>query len=249
MKSESYTPGHTANATDFMSKRTLQSHGAFFQQYLSSGLSVLDCGCGPGSITQGIVAAVHPGKVVGVDFGESQIERAKKDVAEHNIKNVEFIAASCYSLPFEDAAFDCVFSHALLEHLSDSKKALMEFHRVLKPGGVIGICSPDWGGFILSPPSTELSEAIEAYTKLQTKNGGDVFVGRKFGIYMASAGFVSVQMQARYECYPSLNFIGEYLAVQLRQKGDDKHADTLLAWSKSQNGLFAQTWVSAIGRK
>jgi hypothetical protein len=44
---------------------------------------------------------------------------------------------------------------------------------VLKPGGVIGVCSPDWGGFVLAPPSARLSEAIEAYTSLQTRNGGD----------------------------------------------------------------------------
>jgi SAM-dependent methyltransferase len=249
MGAEFYTPGHTANATDFMAKRTLGSHGAFFQPYFSSGLTVLDCGCGPGSITQGIAAAVHPGKVVGIDLGESQIERAKKDAAENGVENVNFIVSDCYSLPFEDAAFDCVFSHALLEHLSDPKKALSEFYRVLKPGGMIGICSPDWGGFILSPPSKELSEAIETYTGIQTKNGGDVFVGRKFGDYLTSVGFVSVQMHARYECYPSLKFIGEYLSLQLKQKGHDKPADTLLAWSKRQDGLFAQTWVTATGRK
>jgi len=159
------------------------------------------------------------------------------------------MTASCYALPFAAASFDCVFSHALLEHLSNPSKALSEFHRILKPGGTVGICSPDWGGFIFSPPSTELSDAIEAYTRLQTKNGGDVFVGRKLGVYLTSAGFHSVKMQSRYECYSSLDLIGEYLALQLKQKGHDKYAKALLAWSKSQGGLFAQTWVAAIGRK
>jgi SAM-dependent methyltransferase len=249
MKTECYTPGHTPNATDFMARRTLQSHGGFFQPQLSAGLSVLDCGCGPGSITQGLAAAVNPGNVVGVDFSESQIETAKKNAAERRIKNLQFMTASGYALPFEAASFDCIFSHALFEHLSNPGKALSEFHRVLKPGGTVGVCSPDWGGFILSPPSAELSEAIEAYTGLQTKNGGDVHVGRKLGIYLTSAGFHSVQMRARYECYSSLDLIGEYLALQLKQQGHDKHANALSAWSQSQGGLFAQTWIAAIGRK
>lgn len=50
----SYTPGYSQNAVSFVSKRSLDSHGAFFESYLSQGLSVLDCGCGPGSITADI---------------------------------------------------------------------------------------------------------------------------------------------------------------------------------------------------
>jgi hypothetical protein len=54
MGNQSYTPGHSENATDFMSKRSFDSHGQFFSPHLSVGLSVLDCGCGPGSITVGV---------------------------------------------------------------------------------------------------------------------------------------------------------------------------------------------------
>jgi SAM-dependent methyltransferase len=249
MKTEFYTPGHTANATDFMARRTFQSHGEFFRSHLLHGNSILDCGCGPGSITLGIAEAIEPAKVTGIDFGESQIEKARDNATERRIKNAEFIVASCYKLPFADASFDCIFSHALFEHLVEPQKALSEFHRVLKPGGFVGICSPDWGGFIFSPSSTELTAAIEAYKELQTRNGGDVLAGRKLGFYLASSKFVSIQMQARYECYPSLNLIGEYLALQLEQKGEHKHAQTLRVWSRNEGGLFAQAWISAIGQK
>jgi len=249
MPKESYTPGHTTSATDFMSKRSLASHGAFFDQYLRAGMRVLDAGCGPGSITQGIALRVAPAQVIGVDFAESQIDRAKKDAAEHGVRNVRFLTTGCYSLPFENETFDCVFSHALLEHLSETKKALAEFHRVLKPGGHAGVCSPDFGGLVISPQSDALTEAIAAYASLQAKNGGDLYVGHKLGVYLSESGFSSVQMQARYECYPSLSFIGEYLALQLRQNGFERHADTLSEWSRSSGGLFAQAWVSAIGKK
>lgn len=249
MKTESYTPGHSANATDFMAKRSLESHGAFFSSYLRSGLRVLDCGCGPGSITQGIAQRVLPAEVIGIDFGTSQIERAKKDAADRGMENVRFLAASCYDLPFEDGAFDGVFSHALLEHLSKPKKALAEFHRVLRPGGYVGICSPDWGGFIPAPHSSALTGAIETYVALQSKNGGDVMAGRKLGAYLFESGFHSMQMEARYECYPSLAFIGEYLALQLEQAGFEQEAETLKVWSRSNGGLFAQAWASAVGKK
>ena len=73
MRAESYTPGHSQNATDFMAKRSLQLHGEFFLPYLTPGVSVLDCGCGPGAITLGIAECIAPGAVMGVDFAASQV--------------------------------------------------------------------------------------------------------------------------------------------------------------------------------
>ncbi len=154
MRAESYTPGHSQNATDFMAKRSLQSHGEFFRPYLTPGVSVLDCGCGPGAITLGIAECIAPGAVMGVDFAASQVERAIATATSAGIKNIAFQTADCYSLPFDDNSFDRVFSHALMEHLSDQALACRELSRVLNPGGVTGACSPDWGGFMLSPPSS-----------------------------------------------------------------------------------------------
>lgn len=249
MTGETYTPGHSTNATDFMSNRTLDSHGQFFRPHLASGLSVLDCGCGPGSITLGIAAAVAPARVVGIDFGATQIQRARSAAAVAGASNVTFETADSYSLPFPDASFDRVFSHALMEHLSDPRRAMSEIYRVLKSGGTFGVCSPDWGGFVLAPPSPALGEAVHAYRSLQASNGGDVEVGRRLGVYLAGCGFVRIRMSARYECYPSLPLIGEYLALQLEGRDDARSAATFRQWSHGEGGMFAQCWVSCIGHK
>jgi ubiquinone/menaquinone biosynthesis C-methylase UbiE len=249
MSTELYTPGHSQNATAFMSKRSLTSHGEFFAPYFERNVSVLDCGCGPGSITIGIAERVSPGRVVGVDFAESQITEARAFTSTRSLNNVSFQVADCYSLPFESNSFDRAFSHALFEHLSDPVRGLREIHRVLKPDGVVGICSPDWGGFIMSPPSADLARAVAAYTTMQSRNGGDVEAGRKLGAYLAAAGFEAVKMSARYECYTSLDFIGEYLALQLEREGDTRAAAAFRTWSRSPAGMFAQAWVSAIGCK
>jgi SAM-dependent methyltransferase len=248
LKSAIYTPGHSENATEFMARRTIESHGEFFLPYLTAGVAVLDCGCGPGSITLSIARRIGDGRVVGIDFGESQIQRAAEAARERGILNATFQTADCYSLPIEDASFDRVFSNALLEHLIDPVRALREMLRVLKPAGMIGVSSPEWAGFVLAPPSEALTSAMAAYTTLQTRNGGDVNVGRKLGTHLTSAGFVNCQMSARYEVYPSLPLIGEYLALQMERAGDSTSADTFRSWSQQAGGMFAQCWVSCLAQ-
>jgi len=248
MNKETYTPGHTKNATNFMGKRTLESHGSFFRPYLADDFEVLDLGCGPGTISVGLAQATS-GRVAGIDFGESQIEKAREHASDAGCQNLEFHLGSCYELPFEDCSFDRVFSHALLEHLRDPVAALKEARRVLKPDGIIGICSPDADGWLLSPPSKELEYAVNSYAELQASNGGDLRIGKRFGILLEQAGFIDIRLSARYECYPSLEFIGEYLALQLEQKGKHSEAETFRFWSKSDGGMFAQAWVSAIATK
>ncbi len=247
MNRESYTPGHSQNATEFMAQRTFESHGRFFAEHLDKSHHILDVGCGPGTITVGIaqrVASVHA-----VDSGESQIDIARKRADRECIQNIEFRTGSCYQLPYDDKSFDRVFSHALMEHLAQPLNALAEFRRVLKPGGILGVCSPDFGARLLVPLSPELDDAAEAYAALQKSNGGDLQIGRKLGSYVSEAGFDDVTLKARYECYPSPEIISEYLALQLEQAEMPQHASCFREWSKSSLGMFAHTWVSAVGTK
>lgn len=50
---------------------------------------------------------------------------------------------------------------------------------MLKSGGWLGVCTPDWGGFLYSPATPELLAAVRAYNVLQNRNGGDVCIGHK----------------------------------------------------------------------
>ena len=183
-----YTPGHSPNATDFMSRRGLDSHGAFFLPHLQSGKSVLDCGCGPGTITMDIALRARPAEVIGIDFASSQVDVAKASAAQRGISNVRFVSGDVYALPFDSDLFDRVFSHALMEHLANPLAAMRELYRVVKPGGVAGVCSPDWKGFLIAPTTDSLVQAVRAYSNLQTQNGGDPNVGSKLGELLGKAG-------------------------------------------------------------
>jgi SAM-dependent methyltransferase len=246
---ETYTLGYSDTALGFVSRRTLESHGAFFIPYLRSGTRVLDCGCGPGSITLGIAARIGDGSVVGVDVDESQVRLAMADAAARAAANVSFRTGSAYALPFADASFDAVFCHALLEHLSHPVKVLGEFLRVLRPGGVMGACAPDWGGFLCSPPTEEIYAALRAHNEIQDRNGGDTLVGRKLLGLVLEAGYTEVKAQARYQNYDDLSDITGAIAVQLEHGGQHAHADAIRAWAIRSIGMFAQAWVSCVARK
>lgn len=245
MTNERYTPGHSTSSVAFMANRSAETHAGFILPHLASGRSVLDLGCGPGTITAGVAAAVAPGPVVGVDQGAAQLDEARERCSSLGLDNVRFEAASCYDLPLADSSVDLVFSHALFEHLADPAAALAEVRRVLRPGGVVGLCSPDWGGFLLAPPTREIRAAVRAYMDLQRDNGGDPEAGRHLGEYLLAAGFGDVRLDARYERYDSTAGIASYLADQLDDAGLSEHATAMSAWAESPGAMFAQAWVSA----
>lgn len=249
MQRETYTLGYSSPSVAFVARRRLQRDGTFVLPFLASGLRVLDCGCGPGTITCDIANVVGGGSVVGLDAAASQIEIARARAGQLGIGNIEFRVGDVYALPFEAGSFDVVFSHALLEHLTDPRAAMREFHRVLKPGGAVGVRTPDWGGFLYSPETPQLLAAIKRFTERQNANGGDIRCGHKLREYALAAGFREVKAHATYETFEPVSEILDLLIDQFRQHGELDHVQALQDWSRSPSVMFAEAWVSCVGRK
>src|SRR5947209_19784679 len=79
--------------------RTAADWVPFLLPHLRTGMSLLDCGCGVGSITLDLAERVAPGQVVGVDLDEGQLAMARVEAERRGLANVRFEVASIYDLP------------------------------------------------------------------------------------------------------------------------------------------------------
>jgi SAM-dependent methyltransferase len=228
-----------------MAQRSAVSHARFLLPHLEATSRLLDCGCGPGSMSCDFAKIAVSGHVEGIDQEPSQINLARARAAEQGLTNATFAIGSVYDLPYPDASFNVVFAHAIFEHIASPEKALAEMLRVLEPGGLVAIRSPDWGGFIVGPEMPGLQAAIDSYANLQLANGGDTHIGRKLPRLLRSSGFETVRFSATYDCSQSPSLIADVMALKL----GDADADALRSWSVDPDAFFAQAWCEVLGTK
>jgi len=114
------------------------ARSAFRRVGMQEGWHVIDCGCGPiGGLAVMAEMAGPAGRVVGVDFSEPAIQRARSVVAALQLGNVELFAGDIHEL---DAAavggpFDLAYTRFFLMHQPDPVRTLSQIARLLRPGG------------------------------------------------------------------------------------------------------------------
>jgi len=100
--------------------------------------TVLDVACGEGYGSNLLASTAK--KVIGIDIDDETIPKAS---AKYQKANLEFKKGSATSLPLEDNQFDIVVSFETIEHIAEHDQMLAEIKRVLKPGGLFIISTPD----------------------------------------------------------------------------------------------------------
>lgn len=231
---------------DALARRSAQRQATFVLPYLRPGRSLLDCGCGPGSITCDIARLTVPGKVIGVDANPAQIERASAHALADHISNVTFQTASVYELPFPNAHFDVVFAHALFQHLADPDRAMTEMCRVLVPNGIIALRSPDWGGLLIAPRTADLTRAMESFLRVYYADG-DAFAGSNGPSLLRRVGVAEVTFTTTVE-REEPSGLGEFAAAKLTVPELASEAACLRAWARNPDALFVQVWGEVVGR-
>ncbi len=108
---------------------------------LTPGEVVLDLGSGAGLDAVLAVEKVGPtGKVIGLEMAGEMLKKARRNVQELGLSQVEFREGYAEAMPFEDASVDAVLVNGIF-NLAPNKGAIMrEILRVLRPGGRAIIC-------------------------------------------------------------------------------------------------------------
>jgi demethylmenaquinone methyltransferase / 2-methoxy-6-polyprenyl-1,4-benzoquinol methylase len=106
---------------------------ATVREAVRPGDRVLDACCGTGDLAVASRRA-GAGEVVGVDFSERMLERARRKAPE-----IEWLQADVLELPFEDASFDSIVVGFGVRNVEDLEAGLKELRRVLRAGGRLGI--------------------------------------------------------------------------------------------------------------
>ena len=242
---------------------------AFLAPHLRAGMRLLDCGCGPGSITVDLAQAVAPGEAIGIDLREDALAQGRALARERRIANVTFQTASVYQLPYPDDSFDAAFACAVLQHLATPLTALKEMRRVLKSGGIIGLVDGS-STITFRYPTNSLLDKWDRLRALEREhNTGRPSDALHLRALLREAGFARTHASAEMttEAGPPAGSLEETRRVAqnhlIRLRGvlgelaiaegwtttDElqQMAEALIAWGEAPDAFYARPVFTAIG--
>jgi SAM-dependent methyltransferase len=196
-----YTHGHHESVLRSHRWRTAENSAAHLLPHLSSGATVLDIGCGPGTITADFATLVTPARVTALEVTEAALGLARAEITRRGLTNVEFVVGDVHALAFPDDWFEGVHAHLVLQHVGDPVAALREMRRVTRPGGVIAVRDSDYAAFAWYPRLPELDEWLALYERIARGNGGEPDAGRHLLAWAHAAGLKEVTASSSTWCF------------------------------------------------
>src|SRR5512139_144908 len=196
---QGYAPGYEPGITDLFRFRSAERFARHLLPHLRPGMRVLDCGCGPGTITVGLASRVAPGEVLGIDRDAKQFAAAITAAQQAGVPNVRFEAADILNLSCPDASVDVVHYSCVLTHLPTPLDALKEAWRVLKPGGIVSVREPVFASTIWCPENPLVVEACQLIIRAIRHAGGDANRGKHLGVLLHEAGYGDLHLSAAYD--------------------------------------------------
>jgi SAM-dependent methyltransferase len=168
---------------------------------------VLDAGCGGGGMPLSL--AEEAAFVVGIDPADRFRDAGVRLARERGVPHLAFALADGMALPFPDASFDLVLSHAVIEHVADAPLYLRECGRVLAPGGHVYLSTAPY-----------LSCAGAHLPRLKVQVPLHLLAGRR-------AAFATFQFLARHAAWTLKEPANENSFIKAARRGEEK-ADDLL---------------------
>ena len=100
--------------------------------------NILDVACGTGDVGFEILKK-HSVSITGIDLSQKMVDLAQLKARQKKLDNITFIEGDAENLPLNNNSVDCLTISYGFRNISNYETVLSEFHRVLKPGGRLGI--------------------------------------------------------------------------------------------------------------
>lgn len=189
-----YLHGHHASVLRSHSWRTVENSCPHLIPYLNNpSLSILDVGCGPGTITVDLASRVPNGYVLGIDPSPDVIEKARKHAEEKGVANVRFEVGDVLKSEgvegLKEGAYDIVHAHQVLQHLQDPLGAMKAMKRLCKKGGIVAVRDCTYSAMDWYPDHPHLHKWKKLYLATARSLGAEPDMGKKLHSVAMQAGF------------------------------------------------------------
>jgi len=190
---------------------------------IKKGDTVIDLGSGAGNdcfVARALTG--ESGKVIGIDFTEKMIEKARANAEKLGYNNVEFRFGDIEQIPVTANVADVIVSNCVLNLVPNKYNVLKEVYRVLKPGGHFSISDIVLQGQI----PAELKQAAEMYA-------GCVAGAIQKEVYLetiTATGFKNIQLQKEKEIIIPDDILKNYL-----------NEEQIAAYKKSNTAIYSIT--------
>ena len=200
-------------ANKVLDKRTVDVDNKNLLKYLRDGVTVLDVGCGSGTITKGIAQKVAPsGKVTGIDSSETLIA-----LAGTGYPNLEFKVADIHAYVSTER-YDLVTAARVLQWLPDVKLTLRKLKEFLKEDGIIAILDYNHEKIQWTPAiPVEMQRFYNAFLKWRQDAGFDNAIADNLPHLFTELEFRNINVEPHME---------------LTKKGDADFAGKAGIWSE-----------------
>jgi arsenite methyltransferase len=191
--------------------------------YIRPGDTVIDLGSGAGNDCFVARHETGPtGKVIGIDFTDAMIARARQNADTLGFNNVEFRYGDIEQMPVADSTADVIVSNCVLNLVPDKAAVFAEMFRVLKPGGHFSISDIVLRGDL----PANLRQAAELYAGCVSGAIQQADYLRLIG----EAGFTGLTLQKEKPIFLPDDLLANYLST-----------DELLAYRQSDTGIISIT--------
>lgn len=168
------------------------------------GDTVIDLGSGAGNDCFIARHETGPsGKVIGIDFTEAMIRKARTNAEKLNFNNVEFRQGDIEEMPVSDDLADVVVSNCVLNLVPDKQKVIREIYRALKPGGHFSISDIVLVG--------DLPEALQEDAEMYAGCVSGAIQKDQYLNYIQEAGFETTTLQKEKQIHIPDDLLGKYL--------------------------------------